>query len=396
MSAGGGFRALWTGTATANLGDGVAFVAIPLLAASLTSDPLRVAALAAAYSAARLLVVLPVGVYVDRWERRTLLWTASLARGCVLVLLGGLFAAGLGSLPLLYVAFVALGALETVTDNAAPAVLPSVVPPDRLEHANGRISAAQLVADEFVGPPLGGVLFGVAAAVPLLVTGGLYAAAASAFLALPGSSGRGARSGTGLGRPSVLHEAREGVVWLCGHRLLGVLAVVGGIASVAYMMPFSVLVLYARDLLGLGPTGYGLLLAGSALGGLAGSFAAAPLRARIGQGPTIVASLLLGAATMLGLAVVRDPVLAGVLLAAYILHAVVWGVCVGSVRQRLVPEHLRGRVHASSTVLGLLGLAGGAALGGVLGSLDLSIPFLVSGVLFVVGAVLVTRVVRDP
>lgn len=86
---------------------------------------------------------------------------------------------------------------------------------------------------------------------------------------------------------------------------------------------------------------------------------------------------------MFELAFVRNPWVAAALLAAYILHSVVWGICVGSLRQRLVPEGLRGRVNASSRVLGLIGLTVGAALGGVLASsLSLSASFLVSGALF--------------
>lgn len=60
-------------TAAANLSDGVVFVAIPLLATSLTKDAFLIAGLAAMYSAVRLIVVVTVGVYVDRVDRRAIL-----------------------------------------------------------------------------------------------------------------------------------------------------------------------------------------------------------------------------------------------------------------------------------------------------------------------------------
>lgn len=98
---------------------------------------------------------------------------------------------------------------------------------------------------------------------------------------------------------------------------------------------------------------------------------------------------------MFALAVVESVWLAAVLLAVYILHAVVWGICVSSLRQRLVPDALRGRVNASSKVLGLVGLTVGAVLGGLLAaSAGLSAPFLASGALFVVCAVIVRAVFR--
>jgi predicted MFS family arabinose efflux permease len=162
------------------------------------------------------------------------------------------------------------------------------------------------------------------------------------------------------------------------------------------MMPFSVLVLFAQQTLGLAPAGYGLILAVSALGGLVGSIITAPLRSRVGYGWTIGGSLCLGAASMFALAFVRIPWVAAALLAAYILHSVVWGICVSSLRQRLVPEHLRGRVNASSKVLGLIGLTVGAALGGVLASsLSLSVPFLASGTLFICCGVIVWWLFRS-
>jgi predicted MFS family arabinose efflux permease len=183
-------------------------------------------------------------------------------------------------------------------------------------------------------------------------------------------------------RASVVREAAEGVRWLAGHRVVGALALLGGLASVGYMLPFSVLVLFARDRLGLDAAGYGVLLAASALGGLAGSAIAAPLRARIGARWTIVAALALGAASLAGLAVTRDPVVAGVLLALYILHAVVWGICATSLRQRLVPDPLLGRVGAAGRALSLLGLAVGSALGGVLATVDIAVPTVAGAAVF--------------
>lgn len=133
------------------------------------------------------------------------------------------------------------------------------------------------------------------------------------------------------------------------------------------------------------------LRAFSALGGLLGSFVAARLRPWIGYRWTIVASLLIGAASLLALAVTANAVLAAVLLAAYILHAVIWGIASTSLRQRLVPETLRGRVNAASRVLGLIGLALGSFLGGVLAAVDIALPVAVGGAVFVIcaGAALV-------
>ena len=86
--------------------------------------------------------------------------------------------------------------------------------------------------------------------------------------------------------------------------------------------------------------------------------------------------------TLTGLSLTRDPLVAGVLLALYILHAVIWSICALSLRQRLVPDELLGRVGATARVLKLLGLAVGSALGGVLAAVDLVIPVVAGAVVF--------------
>jgi len=392
---------LWGANALSNLADGLVFVTLPLVAASLADDPRAVAGLATTYALVRLVVALPVGVHVDRLDRRTLLVTANALRGIAVVALAVSLQAGAGSLVALYAVMAVVGVLESAADGAAVAVLPSLVPRDRLDRANARIAGTQLVADDFAGPPLGGVLFAVAAALPVLATGGLWLGAAAVALSLPRRTApmpmptpAPAGETAAVPRPSILREAAEGVRWLARHRVVGALALLGGLASVGYMLPFSVLVLFARDRLGLDAGGYGLLLAASALGGLVGTGIAAPLRARIGSRWTVAAALALGAASLAGLAVARDPLVAGVLLALYILHAVVWGVCATSLRQRLVPDPLLGRVGAAGRVLSLLGLALGSALGGALATAGIAVPTAAGAVVFAGCAVLAVVALR--
>lgn len=278
-----------------------------------------------------------------------------------------------------------VGTLESLADNAAVAILPSVVARDHLDSANGRVASAQLVADEFVGPPLGGFLFALTAAAPVYAMGGLWALAGLIALALPVRRSRlNGEFKVNLDRRSVYAEVREGIAWLSRHGTVGSLALIGALASIGYMMPFSILVLFAQENLGLDAIGYGVLLAFSAVGGLAGSFIAPHLRQRLGYRFTIVGSLLLGASSLGGLAFTTHPVIAAALLALYILHAGVWNICSLSLRQRLVPDGLLGRVGGAVRVLSLLGLALGSAAGGVLGATHLSTPVALGGAVFAI------------
>ena len=395
MGIGRGFGVLWTANSLSNLADGLAFVSMPLLAASMTDDPRLVAGLATLYALVRLTVALPIGVWVDRVRRRSLIVTANLLRAAAILGFALTIQFTVPSLVVLYATMAVVGALESLADNAAVAILPSLVKRKYLDQANGRVAAVQLIADEFAGPPLGGFLFAVAASAPVFAMGGLWGVAGLIALALPM---RRPSEKAGLEpdapRRSVYAEAREGIEWLTQHRVVGGLALIGALASVGYMLPFSILVLFAEQRLGLDGTGYGLLLAFSALGGLVGSFIAPRLRKVIGYRWTILASLALGALTLAGLAFTTDPIVAGVLLALYILHAVVWGICSISLRQRLVPDDLLGRVGGAGRVLGLFGLVIGSALGGILGAISLATAVATGAAVFVICCIVAATTFR--
>ncbi len=272
-------------------------------------------------------------------------------------------------------------------------ILPDLVQTSELDNANSRISATQLIADEFAGPPLGGLLFGLASAAAVLTTGVLYSLAAVAFLFLPR---REPTPDTARLRPGVWAEVREGLGWMAKHPQIRTLTAIGALTNFAYMTPFSILVLFALERLNLDSTGYGLLLAFSSIGGLLGAAVAARVRQRLGYRATLACSLALGSATLIGTAFTTNVIIAGVLLALYILHATVYNIAATSLRQRLVPERLRGRTYAGSRVLPLLGLALGGVAGGALAqSVSLEAPLILGGVSFAV-AVLWTSQLDDP
>jgi MFS family permease len=278
------YRKLWAASAVSNLGDGITLVAGPLLAASLTRDPALVAGLTFAQRLPWLLFSLLSGALVDRLDRRRLMAAVDLFRTVVVGVLGVAVMLGWASLPLVYVAFFLLGTAETLFANASIAIMPAVVPKECLERANGRLFAAELSANEFAGPPLGGALFAVAAALPFLVDAGTFAASAAMLLALRGRF-RVAPAEGPAGK-TIAAEIAEGIAWLLRHRLLLVLAIMLGAGNLTFSATFSVLVLFAQDVLGLGSVGYGVLLTAGASAGFwvpCWPSASAPGSARAGR-----------------------------------------------------------------------------------------------------------------
>ncbi|MDK1361024.1 MFS transporter [Arthrobacter sp. zg-Y1219] len=406
MNLGSEYRRIWIGNASSNLADGVTFVALPLLAVEITNNPLVIAALSIFYTAPRLLSVLGIGVLVDRFDRRRLLYLANFSRAAIFAALTALVLADATPMAALYAVYAFMGIVETISDSSAVAVLPQAVPPEDLDRANARIAGTQTIVDEFIGPPLGGFLFGAAAFAPSLLTVGAFLAAGLAYWLLRrnyspasgGASGAGTPDGSGPAdqqAAGVGGQIREGAAWAMHHPMVRTLVVIGGLASVGYMIPFSYLVIYARDVLHLDATGYGLLLSGSALGGLLGSLAAGRLRRAIGYGWTITAALFTGMTALAVIAGTTNVWVVAVALAVYMGHAVVWNITATTIRQRVIPARMMGRVGSVGRLVGLTGLALGAALGGLLAaSLGLRIPFGVAAAFFAAGGLLALSALR--
>lgn len=395
MKLGADYRRIWFGNASANLADGITFIALPLLATTITDDPLAIAGLAVVYSVSRILSVLGVGVLIDRVDRRRMAYLANFSRAVMFAILTGLVLLDAAPIATLYLVYVVMGVIETMADGAARAVLPQAVPPEGLDKANSQIAGTQLVIDEFIGPPLGGLLFAMAAFAPSALNAVAFLIAGFAFWRLRGTY---AITPADTEKPSSSFRAdiREGAVWAARHRVVRLLIALSGITCIAYMIPFSYLVLYARDELGLDGTGYGLLLAFSALGGLLGSFVATRLRKRIGYGWSMVAALATGAVSFAAISLTTNIIVVAILLAVYIAHAVVWGIMATTVRQRATPNAMMGRIGSLDGFVGLIGLAVGAGAGGLLASgLGYRAPFAIAGAVFAVAAVLCLIAIRS-
>jgi MFS family permease len=367
------FAKLWTASAVSNLGDGVTLIAGPLLAASLTRDPRLVAGLTVAQRLPWLLFSLVSGALVDRLDRRQVMVSVDAARALAVGLLGLAVLADAASLPLLYLVFFALGTAETLFDNAAVSIVPAVVSKEQLPRANGRLLGAQMVANELVAPPLGGLLFATAAAVPFLLDAGTFAAAAALIAAMGGRF----RAERPAGAPTTLRaEIAEGVRWLLGHRLLRLLAVAIALMNLTLSATISISVLFAQERLGLGSVGFGLLISAVAVGGITASLVAERVIGRLGPATTMRLGLVVEASTHLVLASSRSPLLVGAIFALFGFHATTWGVISVSLRQELVPARLLGRVNSAYALFGFGALSLGAVAGGVLAArYGLTAPF---------------------
>lgn len=383
---------LWSASAASNLADGFFFIVLPLMAVRLTDSPVLVAGVAVVSRLPWLVFVLVAGALADRLDRRRTMRNVQLFRVMVLAALTVLAMIGGLSLPVLYLAAFALGVGETLFDTAAQSILPSIVGRDRLSAANGRLYAVELVMNQFVGPPLGGLLIGLS--VPLALGGSVIGYALAAVgLSLMAGSFRPERSGP----PTRLHaDIAEGLRYLWRHRVLRTLAMMVGVMNLAATATMAVFVLYAvaPGPMRLSEPGFGILLTTFAAGSLIGSFVAAPLERRVGRVPLLFASVI---ATSIGFAIpafTTDVLVIGTFFVISGLFVVVWNVITVSLRQRIVPDRLLGRVNSAYRLFAWGTQPLGALLGGVVGELfGLPAVFLLGGAMGM--ALLLARLVID-
>lgn len=385
---GASFWRLFASSTGSNLSDGILQAVLPLIAASLTRDPLLVSLVASLAFLPWLLFAIPAGALVDRIDRRRAMQLANIARAVILVLLAVTVGSGGGSIAVLYAAAFLLGVAETVYDNAARAMLPRVVRRDQLERGNALLSTTEAVCNLFLGAPLGALLFALWAVLPLGGSMLLYLLAAVLIVTVRGTFGPVREAGQE--RTTMGTDIREGIGWLMRHPILRQLVWVSGLGALGNSVANGIAVLFALEVLGIGEAGFGLLLAVVGVGAVLGSMVSPLLTRILGRTAAMGLTATVGGATLIAIGV--WPTLL-VTLIAWPLGALAisaFNVQIMSVRQVLIPDALFGRVQGAYRTVLWGSIPIGTVAGGALASItDLPTAVLVGGVLGSVSGVAV-------
>ena len=365
------FAKLWTASTTSALGSGLATIAAPLFVAAHTRSPLIVSATFGVAWLPWLLFALPGGVLVDRVDRRRLMVTIDWARVAAMGVLATALLAGSSSIALLDVVLFVINAGEVVFRSASQAMVSSVVPRAQLERANGWLVGGTTMMQQMIAGPLGGFLFVLAACVPFFVNAGTYAASAVLVGLVAGTYRASSRTGADGDRGarqqrSVRAELAEGFRWLAHQRVLRTMTVLIGLLNLTLTAATAVLVLLVKERLHLGAVGYGTLFTCEAAGGLLGSACGDWLIRRVTATWTIRVGLLIEAGLHLTLATSRSAYFVGFMLFAFGVHGALWTIVGSSLRQRLTPPEMLGRVASTSLFIAAGGNCLGAVLGGVI------------------------------
>jgi MFS family permease len=364
------FVKLWAGESVSLVGTQVSQFALPLVAIlTLQATVFQVGLLNACRYAPVVLVSLFAGVWLDHHRRRPILIACSLGNALLIGLVPLSYAGGVLSITLLYVVCICVGVLTAVFDIGVLSYVPWLVERRHLADSNSKIQTSTALAG-IAGPGLAGFLVGlVTAPVALAVNSVSYLCSA---LGLATIQKHEEEPATGQDRPSIKDSVIEGLRAVYGNPLLRGLLTQSATFNFFQNAMITVFVVYAIRSLGLTPAKLGIVIGAISVGGVLGAMYANRVRLAIGFGRTMMFTTVIGPLCPLLLLVPRGAGLGSMAILAgtqafYGFNLLVFNVNTLTLRQRITPNRLLGRMNASYRMV-LFGLGPiGAILGGLLG-----------------------------
>jgi MFS family permease len=351
---------LWLGQAVSSVGGNATELALPLLVLSLTHSPAQAGFVGALREAAYLILGLPAGALVDRWDRKRVMRLCDTGR-----------ALALGSIPLalvlnhltmvqLYLVSLVEGILYVFFTLAETACLPQVVAREQLPAATAQNEVTGGVAT-LLGPSLGGTLYGIARGLPFLADAVSYAASVFSLLGIrtPFQETRATQE------RHLRAEIRVGLVWLWRQRVVRAIALLtGGLVFATSGM--TLLVLVVAEQRHVPAFAIGLMFGIGGIGGILGALLGTQAQRQLGFGRVVAGTFWLFALLWPLYAIASSPLALGAVLAAFWLVDEVYDVVQVSYRLAVIPDALRGRVAGAYRLITYSCLTLGKALTGIL------------------------------
>ncbi len=362
------FLLLWSGQAISLLGSALSGLALPLLVLALTDSPAHAGLIAAAQQLPFVILSLPAGALVDRWDRKRVMVLCNAVR---LVAYGSIpvaYAVGRLGMPHLYVVALVGGAAFVFFDIADNAAFPRVVPAPQLPRAASLTEAVGSTA-ELLGPALGGVIIGLGSTVAsgaALAYGldSLSYAVSVALLLLIRTSFQANRER--VAEVSLRREVATGLRFLWAEPRLRAVAVLQSSFMVIIYPAGLALIVLGRDRLHADARTIGLIFSLGGFGGLLGAVATGWIRAYLRVGQVLIVAFTLEALAMAALAMASS---VGVVIGGWLTFSLMLPVYFATMyayRVTLIPDELQGRVNSIFRLLTQGGAALGAAVGGFL------------------------------
>jgi MFS family permease len=271
------FRLLLVGDSLSHLGDVFEQVARGWLVFELTNSPLALGLTAFSAGLPRLFLGLMAGVLADRIDRRKILFTCAIVGLVVQLIFASLVLFNVIEVWHILAILLVSGVFQTINQVSRQALIPETVPPASLQNAIAIFTTLR-GTHQIVGPSLAGVLIlviGVAGVLYINVASFVAMLVALWLMRLPPAPVATEKLG-------FREDIGRGLLYVWGRRDLLTLILLGLIPIVLVQPYRHFMPVFARDVLGVGPAGYGILMAAPGVGGVlaAGGLALSGTRRR--------------------------------------------------------------------------------------------------------------------
>jgi MFS family permease len=356
---------------------------VPLLAVAVNPHPVAVSAVAASDSLPWLLMALPAGAFADRFERGPLMALCNILRAVAVLSAAFLILNGDMRLWILIIVVLVNSSGRAIYYSSYQAMVPSLVESDALERANGLLTGTEAGAEHLAGPIVGTSLFAAAASLPFFADVITMILSSLSLVPLRAKVRERRQSTTSVW---------EGIKLLFGDRRLRVLVLIVSLLAGLQGMETGVLVLLATTLWGVRNGAYGFFLAAGAVGNLLGSLLTERFVGRFGSAVTLIGTAVLSGVAYLVMAAAKGWQLAAPAYFVSGAAVAMLSVVAISLRQRLTPPDLMGRVGGAWRGLVWGAAPVGALLAGSLAALGgLRLPIVLAGGLQILVAVVLAR-----
>jgi MFS family permease len=378
------FNRLFSASVISNLSDGLLAVAAPLLAISLTKDPVLISLLSAFVMLPWLLFAIPIGLIVDRTDKRLLITFTNSMRFVTAGLVALAISTDTITIYWLLLATFVIGTCEVATDTATQSLIPVILQKKSFEKANSRLNIAETVIQNFIGAPLSGFLYASAIVLPFILNSLGFLIAAIFVFMIPahlishGSSAAVASADNE--KKSFIGDIKFGLNYLWNDRPLRRLVTTTTSLGFFYSLSTSTLILFITETLDLPTQYFGVLLAGAGSGAVLGGILTATLSKKFGRGAVLAVAIFVSSITVLFQGLAPNYWVYGLIGFVSSFTITNWNILLMSCYQVLIPSELYGRIHGArrTFVWGVMPI--GAFLGGVIAHIGLRLPLIIGGI----------------
>ena len=376
------FNRMWASSIISNLSDGILIAAAPLLAISLTDSTVLISAIGAMVMLPWLLFAIPIGVLVDRVDRRFILAGANATRSAVVGMLALLIATDQVTIYWLLVASFVIGVCEVAADTTAQSLIPQILEEKNFEKGNSRLQISETVIQGFVGAPLSGFIYAIAIALPFFINSLGLAIASLLALSIPIKYLQDVRTdNVEKEKKKFVADMKFGIRYLYNEKALRRLVVTTASIGVCYSMATATMVLFIIKELELPKQLFGVILALQSIGAIAGAFMAPRLSKKYGRSKVMTFGIVSSSILILveGFSPNIYVLVALSTLGGFAISQ--WNILLMATYQTVIPNELYGRIHGTRRTLvwGMMPI--GSLLGGVLAQYSLRLPMYVGGVI---------------